>query len=191
MSRPRAVTDEQIHAAARSTFLAAGPTASVAAVAARLGVTAAALFQRVGTKEALLLAALEPGAPAVASQLERGPEPGRPPRAQLVPLLGALLAFHRQALPALLVLHGAGRSPALAPLEPPPVRLRRLLTGWLRRCRAQGVTVPHPGPVAELLLSAIEARCFNAALGGPRFSPGDDRRFVARLVAALLPAEAR
>lgn len=51
MARPRSITDEEIHAVAREVFVEHGPVAPVSLIAERLGVSHAALFGRVGTKE--------------------------------------------------------------------------------------------------------------------------------------------
>lgn len=42
--------------------------------------------------------------------------------------------------------------------------------------------------LAEGLLGAMEARCFDAYLGGDAFAPGEDAAFVRDLVAGLLGA---
>ena len=44
-------------------------------------------------------------------------------------------------------------------------------------------------PLAEALLGAMEARCFNGYLGGESFVPGDDAEFLVELVTALLGVE--
>ncbi|MFH1467652.1 MAG: TetR family transcriptional regulator [Pseudomonadota bacterium] len=51
MPRPRRVSDEQILQAARSCFFEGGPLTPLSAVAARLGISQAALLHRVGTRE--------------------------------------------------------------------------------------------------------------------------------------------
>jgi AcrR family transcriptional regulator len=60
MGRRRQVSDQQISLAAREVFLDRGPKAPVAMVAKKLGVSTATLFQRTGSKQQLMLMALQP-----------------------------------------------------------------------------------------------------------------------------------
>jgi AcrR family transcriptional regulator len=178
MARPRTITDEQLTEAARAVFLSQGPAAPLAAVAARLGVSAAAVLQRAGSKAALVQRALTPPVPPALARFARppGPRPARELETALVELLGGLEAI----VPALVALRGGGlpRPPGAAPT----VELRRALAGWLR----QVPTVVSPQVCAELLLSSLEARVFNRYLGGDALAPGTDRAFVHKLVAALV-----
>jgi AcrR family transcriptional regulator len=191
MVRPRQVTDAQIDAVARATFLELGPTASVARVAEQLGVSHAALLQRRGSKENLLVRALRPGAPSVLHALRKPP-----PRATAALRQGALefmlvelLAFHEQMLPGLFMLRMSGIAPTPPDGEDAPtLSLRQALAGWI--VRAAGVTEQRSRIVAEALLSAIEARSFNRYLGGPAFVSflgGDSWCFVRELVRELVP----
>ena len=59
MGRPRAITEDEILAAARAVFLHSGSGATTAEVAARCGVGEATIFRRFPTKQALFEAALE------------------------------------------------------------------------------------------------------------------------------------
>lgn len=185
MARPRQISDEQIDAAARETFLELGPGAAVSLVAQKLGVSHSALLQRAGSKELLMLRALGPGAPDVATRLEAKP-PARGQAAQLARLLEELLVFHERILPGLLVLRARGL-PVAPPdgVEPPTVRLRRLLTAWLMAAsamRRRRATV-----LADALLGAIEARCFNAWVGGPSAVKDTSQgRFARGLVSELV-----
>lgn len=189
MARPRTVDDEALLAAAREVFLEEGPQAPVAHVAARLGVTHAAVFERVGSKEQLLLQALAPERPrALAAFAEAPPREGAHER--LVALLVELMHFFRRVVPSLLVLKAAGHAPferARRGESPPPVALRAALTHWLERGgEARAFRHLDCAAVAEGLLGAMEARVFNAHVGGRAFAPGTDRAFVERLVAGLV-----
>ena len=185
MARPRRISDAQIDAAARATFITRGPTAPVSLVAERLGVSHAALLQRAGSKEKLLLRALRPGVSSITEQLA-APPPAEMKAERLEALLGVLLSFHEAMLPGLMVLRAAGLGGLPPGEEPPTVLLRRLLTKWLRRATA--LPQRQAAAVAEGLLGAIEARCFNAYLGGPGFVSGTARRFVHELVTHLVPS---
>ena len=78
------MTDEQIVAAARRCFLERGARVSAEDIARELGLTHTTLFNRFGSKEALMVAALRPPEkiPSVAA-FEAGPD-DRPIRKQLV-----------------------------------------------------------------------------------------------------------
>lgn len=70
------------------------------------------------------------------------------------------------------------------------VAVRRALAAWIDAAVTVGSLPPvEPISVAEGLLGAIEARCFNAYLGGPTFAPGDDDAFVRALVDGLIGLE--
>ncbi|GAB5545879.1 MAG: hypothetical protein SangKO_056390 [Sandaracinaceae bacterium] len=106
MGRPRTVSDEAIRGAAREVFIEAGPAASVGLVAARLGVTQAALFQRVGSKRALMRSALSPSwreARAIVRALEAAPPP-RGVDTQAKEILSELGRFLAEVIPNLVVL---------------------------------------------------------------------------------------
>ena len=86
MGRRRQVSDREISAAAREVFLDRGPKAPVAMVAKKLGVSTATLFQRTGSKQQLMLMALQPEG-TVITELERGVQPGVAVREQLSQVL--------------------------------------------------------------------------------------------------------
>lgn len=190
MARPQKVTDEQIARVARDAFLELGPGISVDVVARRLGVSHAALFHRVGSKEKLLTTALAPGPPATLHAFVDGPDTGVPVQRQLEAVLASLLDYFARLVPALVVLRAAG-----APIgddkdrgAPPPVELRGRLARWLKAANRLGLCqVDEPTAVAEALLGALEARCFNAYVGGDAFVTGSDRAFIRRLVKGLVP----
>jgi AcrR family transcriptional regulator len=187
MARPRQISDEQIDAAARATFVEHGRTAPVSLVARRLGVTHTAVLQRAGSKEKLLLRSLSPGRPwqVLVARLAAPPRP-QAVRLQLEVLLCEVLAFHEQMLPGLMVLRSGGpAAPVASGHEPPTLLLRRLLKAWL--VRGASIVPGRAAITAEALLGAVEARCFNAYLGGSSFVTGTSQHFVHRLVTGLLP----
>ncbi len=191
MARPQTITDVDILRAAREVFVELGPRVSVATVAKRLGVSHSALFQRMGTKQDLLLRALRPEGPpdAVLEVLALGPVSGTPVRRQLLPVLEQLLRFIDDVMPALLVLRSA-QLPLGGPAEvtPMPVQLRSALADWLRRARDESlVDLASPGAVAEGLLGAIEARALNRHLGGAAYVLGDDESFLLEILHGLVP----
>jgi len=109
--RPRQFSDEDLVRVARECFLEHGADVSTTVVAGRLGVSHAALFKRVGSKEALLGRALvRPFAPPWLIALERGPD-DRPVREQLLEVAADIDDYLRRHLPELSVLLGAGSRP--------------------------------------------------------------------------------
>ena len=186
MARPRQISDEAIREAARAVFVEEGPSAPVSRVAQRLGVSSAALFARVGSKERLMLLALEPERPKALEAFGAGP-PLLGWEARLIAILLELMTFYHHLVPNLVMLRASGvipDAPNASGEAPAPVLLRRALAEWLSA----------PGPdagaasaaLAEGLLGAMEARCFNHFLGGRAFAPGEDSAFVRELVLGLV-----
>lgn len=189
MARPRTVSDDAIRQAAREVFLEHGPGASVNLIAERLGVTHAAVFGRAGNKVQLMLESLSPGSPKALDLLAEA-VPASDAVGRLRVILVELMVFLREIVPGLVVLKAAGHSMGQLPSQqkaPPPVALRWALTRWLERAVEAGTLAPmRCWAVAEGLLGALEARCFNGYLGGPTFAPGADEVFVRELVDGLV-----
>jgi len=184
MPRPRQVTDEQIFEATRACFLEHGPAAPVSHIAAALGISCAAIYQRIGSKEELLRRAFDPGPSKLARSLAAGPTPGTAVDGQLAAILNDALGLLRRVIPGVLVLRAAGvelHPPQAGGGVPPTILLRKGLSAWLRRA-APHLTAREAGDLAELLLAAIEARCFNDQLGGPAYVEGTDAQFRGRLI---------
>ncbi|RKG56293.1 TetR/AcrR family transcriptional regulator [Corallococcus sp. AB011P] len=194
MSRPPRVTDLQIDEAARAVFLAQGPSAPLQDIAKRLGISQAALLHRVGTKEALMSRALRPVPPTALVLLEPGPKDTASIEDQLLEALLHHRDFLRQLVPWLFVLHysALGGARALHLETPPPVALREGLTKWLTRAKRSGrVDLAQPRVAAEALCGALEARCFNAHVGGSTYAPGNDEAILRQLIRVLMtPKEA-
>ena len=206
MVRPKQVSDEALLEAARATFLRHGPKTAIAQIADRLGVSAAALFQRVGSKAQLMLLALLPGIPEAMQAFARDPELDQPISAQLQKHLAELMTFFQAVVPSLIVLRAAGlfppprqrarKSGGNQPITPTPIALREHLAQWLATACGQGrIEVRDPSACAEGLLGAMEARCFNAHVGGDDYIRGTDGEFIAGLIGGLIhelePAAAR
>lgn len=197
MGRPQTVTDQEIATAARAVFLEMGARAPAELVAQRLGVSAAALFKRMKTKEALIIAALcGEREPAFVATLRQGPREGIDIRRQLQSIAHDALVTFRGVVPVLFVLRSSGipLGRAFPGGPPPPVILRDELSRFLARAvRARMLAAHKCAVVADVMLSAIEARCFmeyvtvagpvadsDAAPARPR-----DRAYCADLVEAL------
>jgi len=183
MPRPRLISDDALREAARACFLEHGPAVSVTVVAERLGVTAAAGFRRVGDKDALLRLALDPGAPPdILTALRDGPRPDEPLEAQLAQVLGALLSFFRRVVPGLLVMRATGAPSSVTGAKPDWARAG--LTAWIRAAGKPGA----PETLADLLVSAVEARCLREHLSAEAATPRQDAAWARRLVRAMRPA---
>jgi AcrR family transcriptional regulator len=198
MVRPKQISDSDLLRAAREAFLRDGPKIAVTEIAERLGVSAAALFQRVGSKAQLMLLALLPGVPPALKAFAAGPSSERSVSAQLSDHLAELMAFLKAVVPSLTVLRAAGLFPppkkkrseaetGEGPQVPSPVALREHLGNWLASAeRAGRIRVRNPHVCAEALLGAMEARCFNAHVGGEEYVRGKDADFLRTLIAGLL-----
>lgn len=200
MVRPKQVSDADLLKAAREAFLRNGPKTAVTEVAERLGVSAAALFQRVGSKAQLMLLSLLPGVPGALTAFAQKPGRDTPVSIQLEQHLVELMAFLKSVVPSMIVLRAAklfpppttragarGVGQAGRPNVPAPIALRKALAAWLLVARTDGrIDVKDPEICAEALLGAMEARCFNAHVGGDDYVRGSDAEFLTRLIAGLL-----
>jgi AcrR family transcriptional regulator len=200
MVRPKQISDSDLLHAAREAFLRDGPKTAVAQIAERLGVSAAALFQRVGSKAQLMLLALLPGAPAALAALAQAPATDRAVSIQLYELLLELMEFLAAVVPSMIVLRAAGLFPPPKKARkkggtaedaesyvPAPVALRDKLALWLSAAERDGrIKLRDPRACAEALLGAMEARCFNRHVGGDDYVRGADADFLRNLIAGLL-----
>jgi AcrR family transcriptional regulator len=190
MGRPREVSDEQILVAARRSFLARGAGVPAVEIAEELGVSHTTLFNRFGSKEGLMLAALGPPAevPWVAD-LERGPDQ-RPIRDQLVEHGKVMAAYFDELQAGLAVLQAGGIAPKKAygkhRGEPQPVQAFRALVAWLHRAQAQGrLARCDVETLASTVLGALNGWAFTARVCGQPSGRADGERHVERLVELL------
>lgn len=141
MGRPKEVTDQQIVQAARRCFLERGATVSAADIGRELGVSHTTLFNRFGSKEGLMLAALGPPTQiAWVAALEAGPDE-RPIRRQLIEHARAMAVYYRELQAGFALLQAAGIDPKRAVCErtQSPEHASRALTAWLERARDRGL----------------------------------------------------
>jgi AcrR family transcriptional regulator len=190
VGRPKAVTDDQIVAAARRCFLERGARVSAADIARELGVSHTTLFNRFGSKEALLIAALGPPEtiPWVAA-LEAGPD-DRPIRRQLVEHCQVVSAYFWELQAGLAVLQAAGITPEkifhARSGEPPPAQALRALTAWLRSAQRQGrLARCDVETLAATILGALHNWAFTACVCGDSTAPTAGERYVERLIDLL------
>lgn len=190
MGRPKEVTDEQILVASRRCFLERGAGVSAVEIARELGVSHTTIFNRFGSKEALMIAALGPPekVPWVAA-LEAGPA-HRPVRKQLVEHCKVMSAYFQDLQAGLAVLHAAGitRGKILRGRkgEPPPVQAFRALTQWLRRAQRQKrLARCDVETLAATILGALHNWAFTARVCGQSTTPAAGERHVERFIDLL------
>ncbi|HEY3447951.1 MAG TPA: TetR/AcrR family transcriptional regulator [Myxococcales bacterium] len=190
MGRRRETTDEQIIAAARRCFLEGGAGVSALEIGRELGVSHATLFNRFGSKERLMIAALGPPKtiPWVAA-LEAGPNE-RPIREQLVEHAKVMSAYFQDFQAGLGVLQAAGIDPAKAYRarkgESPPVQAYRALVAWLERAQQQDrIATCDVETLASTLLGALHSWAFTARVCGHSMTPAAGERFVEGFIELL------
>lgn len=181
MARPRNTTDAQILEEARACFLEHGAAVSTTLIADRLGISHGVLFQRFGTKEQLLRAALlpSPEQPWMA-QVKAGPD-DRDVRSQLLELADEISTYLERIVPALTVLRSAGlhvESAAERREDLPPVRARREVAAWFARAIDRGLLRSiQPAHAADLFLGALQFRPFHQHLSNQGFDREDNRAY--------------
>lgn len=189
MGRPRSISDERILDEARACFLEHGAGAATTLIAQRLGISHSLLFQRFGTKEELVRAALLPRSePPWIAELRDGPD-DRDARAQLSSHAEQIFDFYQALIPGIAVLRAAGILPHVsAPpaRELPPVKARREVTAWFERAIERGLVRPiDPAHAADLLLGALFFRPFQQHIGRLGHTRAENRSFVEFAVDAV------
>lgn len=190
MGRPREISDEQILVAARRCFLTRGAGVSAADIARELGVSHTTLFNRFGSKEGLMLAALGPPKEiGWVATLDAGPDE-RPIREQLVELAKVMSAYFLDLQGGLGVLQAAGVDPKKAYRgrkgESAPEQAYRALVGWLDRAREQDrIKTADVDALASTILAALHGWAFTARVCGGSTSAAASERYVERFVELL------
>jgi AcrR family transcriptional regulator len=185
MGRRRQVSDRQISAAAREVFLDHGPKAPVAMVAKKLGVSTATLFQRTGSKQQLMLMALQPQGTPV-TELERGLLPGMPVREQLSHVLLEINQYLGAVISASVTLRAACIEAELP--EPTPLRLRAMLAQWLTQAAAVNLlTVADAATTADVLIGAVESRHIHAYMQQRQLTSQEHRDYIRAMLEVVFP----
>ncbi len=194
MARPREHSDGEILDAAAEVLMEHGGGVATSVIAARLGLSTAALFHRFGSKRNLILQALVPKPPKL-EQVQAGPD-DRPVRVQLEEI-GQGIAAHMQAMaPRIRTLHSAGISihEVFRHFEaPPPVLLLRAMSAWFARAMEQGLVVQgNPEDLAVAFLGSLHGRhFFGGVLEVPLASTREDYIASATSMFALRSASAQ
>lgn len=178
MGRPRRVTDEELLSAARQVFLEHGPSAPVELIADRVGITAPAVFRRVGSKQQLMVQALTTGfGQSFVEVLRAGPHVDSPVGEQVAEIVGMLRQDIEALLPCLSTLRAAGLEVAdLAAAfdEAPPALAQRELAAWIRRGQALGLFREQDADAAAIsCMGAVHMRVFFTRILGLQL-PGAD-----------------
>lgn len=194
MGRPREVTDEQIVAAARRCFLKRGAGVSAADIAKELGVSHTTLFNRFGSKEGLMLAALGPPTQKVSwvAALEEGPDE-RPVREQLVEHAKVMSVFFQDLQAGFGILQAAGIDVAKAHKKAKgdatlsaPEQAYTALVGWIERVQKQGrLGKCDVHTLASTLLGALQGWALTARVCGVPSSNAAAQDYVERLIELL------
>ncbi|OUJ10993.1 TetR/AcrR family transcriptional regulator [Acetobacter sp. DsW_063] len=192
IGRPKEVPDDHILSIARRCFLERGGSISAADIAREIGVSHTTLFNRFGSKQGLMLAAL--GAPKEIqwiATLESGPD-NRPIREQIIEIACKISAFFEDLHAGFTVLQGSGiATDALCSEEDPeesaPARAFRALTEWIGRAQDQGKLARSDAQVlASTLLGVLHNRAFSSRIcGDPDSEKTTDATHVANVVTLL------
>jgi AcrR family transcriptional regulator len=185
MGRRRQVSDKEISDAAREVFLDRGPKAPVALVAKKLGVSTATLFQRTGSKQQLMLMALQPGVTAI-TELDRGIQPGVPVREQLANVMIEINTYLGTIISGSITLRAACIAADLP--EPTPMKLRESLARWLREANAVGLLdVNDASTAADVLIGTLESRHIHAYMAQQTLTGKQHREYIAAMLSVVLP----
>jgi AcrR family transcriptional regulator len=185
MGRRRQVSDQQISIAAREVFLDRGPKAPVAMVAKKLGVSTATLFQRTGSKQQLMLMALQPEV-TVITELDRGIQPDVPVREQLGRILVELNEYLGTIIGGSITLRAAQIEADLP--DPTPFKLRELLADWLTAAHALLLLqVADARTTADVLIGTLESRHIHAYMQQQQLSSKQHREYIRAMLDVVFP----
>jgi AcrR family transcriptional regulator len=161
MGRPKTIETEALLRIAREIFLANGAFGSTKEIAARAGVSEAALFKRFPTKAGLFAAALAPPAPDIDAILAPARREKDPRRAVHV-LTHSILAHYRTAMPRMLhlITHPAVGIGALHGRlgHDAPVQLDVAIADFLREQHSKNhIHAPNIHATASLMVAALHS----------------------------------
>ena len=190
MARPRESSDADILSAARTCFLQEGPSLATGVIAKKLGISQATLFNRFGSKEALLIAALGPPKEIPWLKVLDGGPGDAPIEEQLAKIAHVILDFFERLMPGMSLLRAAGISPPQIFAhhdKPPPVRGHQALTRWLQEAQERGlIRACNVEIAAQTFLGALQSRVFISQLCGQPLVDMPQEQFVDELVQVVL-----
>jgi len=150
------VSDEAILDAARKVFLEHGPSVATSVIAKELGVSAPTLFNRFGSKRALLIAALKPRRFPMIERMDEGFDADRALVEQLIEVAEAFGRFAEELHPCMSMVKAAGLTPEeiFATYDvPPPIRAMQALAAFLQQAQDAGAV--RSGPVLPMALAFV------------------------------------
>ena len=154
-------------------------------VAKKLGVSTATLFQRTGSKQQLMLMALQPETAAI-GELDRGVQPDVPAREQLSRILVEINEYLGTIISGSITLRAA-RIEAELP-EPTPYQLRTRLAQWLTQVDASGLlAVADARTTADVLIGALESRHIHAYMQQQPLSSKKHCEYIRSMLDVVLP----
>lgn len=190
MGRPKEISDKQILVAARRCFLKQGASVTAHEIGKQLGVSHTTIFNRFGSKEGLMIAALGPpeGVPW-AALLEDGPTEN-PILEQLIQHAKTIAAYFHDIHAGLTILQSSGISmervfPAKEH-ESRPLRAYYTLTRWLETAQKQKRIAPCDIPtLARTILSALHGWAMTAQFCGMPASKRESELHIERFMELL------
>lgn len=154
-------------------------------VAKKLGVSTATLFQRTGSKQQLMLMALQPETTAI-NEMDRGVQLDVPVREQLSRILVELNEYLGTIISGSLTLRAA-RIEAELP-EPTPYKLRTLLAQWLTQANVAGLlSVDDTRTAADVLIGTLESRHIHAYMQQQPLSSKQHREYIRAMIDVVFP----
>lgn len=149
------------------------------------------IFNRFGSKEALLIAALGPPRDKIAwvAALEEGPD-ARPIRKQLIEHASAMSAFFQELQAGFAILQTAGVDVAKAQLREKggsaPEQAYTAFVGWLERAQNQGrIGECDVHALASTILGALQGWAFTVRVCGLPAGNAASKNYVERLIQLL------
>jgi AcrR family transcriptional regulator len=192
MARPVTIKDETIIAAAREVFLERGIGATTAEVAGRAGVSEGSVFKRFKSKGELFRAAMGDRLVEPPFLRNLGARVGKGDVRENLFILGMeIIAFFRELIP-LMMMAWSNQAPnglpsLIAGPNPPPVRVVKVLTGYLEaEMRAGRLRRHDPEVVARSFLGSLHHFAFFELLHRVTGElPLGDETYVRGLIALL------
>jgi AcrR family transcriptional regulator len=176
MPRPPTVTHQPIVKQARSYFLIHGHTASIKALAQEMGISHAAIFQRFGSKKALLIKALRPPKEIPWTQeIHTRPQNATCAFKELLEIARLLFEFFKHHMPCIQLLRVAGVQPQEVFKEghPMPLVACEYLSLWIKRSVQKSIFIScDENSVALTIVGSIFARTQMQKINQPAMNGG-------------------
>jgi AcrR family transcriptional regulator len=196
VGRRKLIEDADLLARVREIVVREGTAVSSHKIAKEIGISSAVLFQRFGSKQGLLFAAMVPPPPDLQALWGEGEHPGDI-CAQLEQLALGLLVYFREVVPVMLPL----ASPAFDfeafrrdhPGSPLVSLMAQLVTVWEEKRQRGEIECPDAGLVVLQLMASTYGLALFERLGahGGAFEPEMVRGLARLLWRGIAPADPR